>query len=73
MSCVGCSTGRGSNNVPGGCKSNGNCGTGGCNQMNVFDWLSDMTQNKQGESNRVEVRFKNGRKAYFKGAQQYGL
>jgi len=65
MSCAGCSTGRGSNNAPGGCKSNGNCGTGGCNQMNVFDWLSDMTQEKEELSNKVEVRFKNGRKAYF--------
>lgn len=65
MSCVGCSTGRGSNNSPSGCKSNGNCGTGGCNQMNVFDWLSDITQNKLDEVSKTEVRFKNGRKAYF--------
>jgi len=65
MSCEGCSTGRGSNNTPGGCKSNGNCGTGGCNQMNVFDWLSDMTQDKSEAASKVEVRFKNGRKAYF--------
>ena len=65
MSCVGCSTGRGSNNTPGGCKSNGNCGTGGCNQMNVFDWLSDMKQDADGKNNKVGIRFKNGRKQYF--------
>ncbi|MFT6747369.1 MAG: cell fate regulator YaaT (PSP1 superfamily) [Glaciecola sp.] len=65
MSCAGCSTGRGSNNTPGGCQSNGNCGTGGCNQMNVFDWLSDMVPNKADKTSKVEVRFKNGRKAYF--------
>jgi cell fate regulator YaaT (PSP1 superfamily) len=65
MSCVGCSSGRGSNNSVAGCKSNGNCGTGGCNQMNVFDWLSDMTESKERQTNKVEVRFKNGRKAYF--------
>jgi hypothetical protein len=25
-----------------GCQSNGSCGTGACNKMNVFDWLSDL-------------------------------
>mgnify|MGYP006154846529 CR=1 FL=1 len=65
MGCSGCSTGRGSNNTPAGCNSNGNCGTGGCNQMNVFDWLSNMEQPNGKKLSEVEVRFKNGRKGYY--------
>ena len=37
MSCTSCSTGK-----PGGCKSNGGCSTGGCNRMNVHDWLANL-------------------------------
>lgn len=66
MGCAGCSTGRGTNSLPGGCGSNGGCATGGCNQLNVFNWLSNMDNpsNKLGEE-IVEIRFKNGRKGYF--------
>lgn len=66
MGCAGCSTGRGANSLPGGCGSNGGCATGGCNQLNVFNWLSNMDNpsNKLGEE-IVEIRFKNGRKGYF--------
>lgn len=73
MSCEGCQTGRGTNNTVAGCKSNGNCSTGGCNQMNVFDWLSDMTEGTNLVFNKVEVRFKNGRKAYFKNEEKLAL
>ena len=38
MGCTSCST----NKTPGGCKSNGSCGTGGCGKLNVFDWLANM-------------------------------
>jgi cell fate regulator YaaT (PSP1 superfamily) len=72
MSCSGCSTGRGNYNVPdgvpAGCQNNGACGTGGgCNKLNVFDWLTDM-QLPAGEKpfDVVEVRFKNSRKEFFK-------
>lgn len=66
MGCAGCSTGRGTNSLPGGCGSNGGCATGGCNQLNVFNWLSNMDNpsNKLGDE-IVEIRFKNGRKGYF--------
>ena len=37
MSCTSCSTG-----TPNGCKSNGGCSTGGCNRMNVHDWLANL-------------------------------
>ena len=65
MACAGCTTGRGNNNTPAGCKSNGSCGTGGCNQMNVFDWLSNVSSSAERKEMKVEVRFKNGRKGYF--------
>lgn len=51
-----------------GCKNNGACGTGGCNKMNVFDWLSNMDTPIQDRFNVVEIRFKNGRKEFFKNA-----
>lgn len=66
MGCSGCSTGRGTNNLPGGCKNNGGCDSGGCNKLNVFDWLSNMDNPSMANQPKwVEVRFKNGRKGYF--------
>lgn len=66
MGCAGCKTGRGTNSLPGGCKNNGGCSTGGCNRLNVFDWLDNMTTpSNQQPFDVVEVRFKNGRKEYF--------
>jgi len=65
MSCNNCSTEA--NGVPKGCKSNGNCGTGSCDKLTVFDWLSNMAlPNGQSKFDIVEVRFKNGRKHFFK-------
>lgn len=68
MSCSSCATNK--NGIPNGCKSNGNCATGSCgsgNKLAVFDWLSNMTL-PAGEApfNIYEVRFKNGRKHFFK-------
>jgi cell fate regulator YaaT (PSP1 superfamily) len=48
-----------------GCNNNGGCSTGGCNKMNVFDWLSNMEDPIVSDFNIVEVRFKNGRKEFF--------
>ncbi|MGB1207121.1 MAG: PSP1 domain-containing protein [Chitinophagales bacterium] len=50
-----------------GCRSNGGC-TGGCNRLNVFDWLSDLPFSAQYDTCKiVEVSFKNGgRKAFFR-------
>ena len=74
MGCSGCSTGRGSNNLPGGCKSNGGCESGGCNQLNVFDWLSNMDNPSSVDLPKlVEVRFKNGRKGYFNNVDNLSL
>ncbi len=65
MSCNNCSTDT--NGIPKGCKSNGNCGTASCDKLTVFDWLSNMSlPNGQSKFDIVEVRFKNGRKHFFK-------
>ena len=78
MGCSGCSSGRGcsteANGVPMGCKSNGSCGTGGCNKLNVFDWLSNMELPAgQKPFDVVEVRFKNSRKEYFRNVNDLPL
>ena len=74
MGCSGCSTGRGTNNLPGGCKSNGGCESGGCNKLNVFDWLSNMNNPSMvNQPDLIEVRFKNGRKAYFDNTKRLTL
>jgi len=56
-----------------GCKNNGACGTGGCNKMNVFDWLSNMDIPVQDRFNIVEVRFKNGRKEFYRNSEALNL
>jgi len=72
MACGSCGTTE--NGVPRGCKSNGNCGTGTCGsgseKLAVFDWLSNMTlPSGQERFNIFEVRFKNGRKHFFKNTE----
>lgn len=66
MGCGTCSTTT-DNSTPAGCKSNGTCGTSGCNQLNVYNWLSDM-QLPEGQKpfDIVEVRFKGSRKEFFR-------
>ena len=65
MGCDTCSTKK--SGVPSGCKSNGSCGNGGCNKLTVFNWLSNMETAKGVESfDCVEVRFKNGRKEFYR-------
>jgi cell fate regulator YaaT (PSP1 superfamily) len=63
---MGCSSCSSTNGVPAGCKSNGSCGTGGCNKLEVFDWLSDIAPpGDQTPFDLVEVRFKNSRKGFY--------
>ena len=64
MACTNCSTSVA--NAPG-CKSKGACSTGNCGKMPVFNWLSNMSL-PAGKSpfDILEVRFKNGRKEFFK-------
>ncbi|MFT4780556.1 MAG: cell fate regulator YaaT (PSP1 superfamily) [Psychroserpens sp.] len=72
MSCKSCSTGT--DGQPKGCKNNGTCGTDSCNKLTVFDWLANMTL-PQGQEPfiGVEVRFKNGRKLYYKNTENLTL
>lgn len=49
-----------------GCRNNGGCLTGGCNKMNVFDWLSNMDVPSGEKFNIIEIRFKNGRKDFYR-------
>jgi cell fate regulator YaaT (PSP1 superfamily) len=63
MGCGSCSTRGG---VPNGCKSNGSCGTGGCNKLTVFDWLQNMKSPLANNAKEwIEVRFKNTRKEFY--------
>jgi len=72
MGCTSCSTGK--DGQPKGCKNNGTCGTDSCNKLTVFDWLSNMTlPNGATPFNWVEVRFKNGRKVYYKNLENLTL
>ena len=72
MSCTNCSSDT--NTIPNGCKNNGTCSTGGCDKLTVFDWLSNMTLPGHQEAfNHVEVRFKNGRKGYFKNSKKLSI
>ncbi len=72
MACGNCGTGE--DGSPKGCKNNGTCGTDGCNKLTVFDWLSNMSLPEgQDVFNYVEVRFKNGRKDYYKNADNLTL
>jgi len=72
MACNSCSTGK--DGQPRGCKNNGTCGTDSCNKLTVFDWLSNMSlPNGESPFNWVEVRFKNGRKHYYKNPENLSL
>ncbi|MEQ8303259.1 MAG: regulatory iron-sulfur-containing complex subunit RicT [Cyclobacteriaceae bacterium] len=56
-----------------GCNNNGACETGGCNKMNVFDWLSNMEMPTQDKFDVVEIRFKGGRKEFFRNTEKLNL
>ena len=66
MGCGSCGTSK--DGAPGGCQSHGNCSSGGCNRMNVHDWLANLPFSDPESSCRiVEISFNNGsRKDYFK-------
>jgi len=72
MGCSSCSSGK--DGQPKGCKNNGTCGTDGCNKLTVFDWLSNMSLPSGATPfHCVEVRFKNGRKSFFKNQENLSL
>ncbi len=69
----GCSTCSSGNGEVKGCKNNGGCLTGGCNKMNVFDWLSNMDLPVVDKFDVVEIRFKGGRKEFFRNSDNLDL
>lgn len=72
MGCSSCSTD--SSGAPKGCKNNGTCGSDGCNKMTVFNWLSNMeVVNEEKFSNIIEVRFKNGRKGFYRNTKSLSI
>lgn len=66
MGCGACGTGK--DGAPSGCQSHGHCASGGCNRMNVYDWLANLPFADPESSCRIiEVSFNNGsRKDYFR-------
>jgi len=70
MGCSGCSSARGCGTSAKGCKSK----TGSCNKLNVFDWLSDIElPHGQVIFDCVEIRFKNGRKEFYRNIDTLSL
>jgi cell fate regulator YaaT (PSP1 superfamily) len=66
MGCGNCGTGA--NGKPSGCKGNGGCSSGGCNRLNVYDWLNalPLTDNARPYA-VVEMSFSKGsRKEFFR-------
>lgn len=74
MACTNCSTKTNDSGIPKGCGSNGSCGTDSCNKLSVFDWLSNMHYPSGFEPfDVIEVRFKNGRKDFYKNTEKLSL
>ena len=72
MACTSCSTSDGG--APKGCKNNGTCGTDSCNKLTVFYWLANMNlPNGEEPFDCAEVRFKNGRKEFFRNTEKLTL
>src|SRR5699024_6767874 len=72
MGCTSCATGT--NGQPKGCRNNGTCGTDACNKLTVFNWLSNMSLPVDMEPfNAVEVRFKNGRKHFYRTNPEFSV
>ncbi|MEH0156681.1 regulatory iron-sulfur-containing complex subunit RicT [Limibacter armeniacum] len=65
MACGSCATGA-CGVTSGGCGSGGSCKTGGCLKLNAYDWLGDMDLPSTQRFNVVEVKFKGGRKGFYR-------
>jgi len=72
MGCENCSTGL--DGAPKGCKNNGTCSSGGCDKLEVYDWLANLELPTGYQPyDIVEVRFKNSRKNFFRNVAQLAL
>jgi len=71
---MGCSSCGSDGGTPRGCKNNGTCSSGGCNKLDVYDWLANISLPAgQKAYDIVEVRFKNSRKGFFRNADHIVL
>jgi len=74
MSCASCASKSGDNQTPRGCRNNGTCSSGGCNKLEVYDWLANITlPSNQTPYDIVEVRFKNSRKTFYRNIHNFSL
>ena len=72
MGCGTCATQE--DGQPNGCNNNGSCGFDSCNKLTVFDWLSNMPlPGHQPLFDIVEIRFKNGRKHFYKNTKKISV
>ncbi len=71
MGCGNCGTSA--NGAPSGCKSNGGCSTGGCNRLNVYDWLNALPLHDSAKPYPIiEVSFSRGsRKEFYRNNTHY--
>jgi len=70
MGCASC----GSGDTPNGCKNNGTCSSGGCNKLEVYNWLANMSlPGGQTPYDILEIRFKNSRKSFFRNTKNLSL
>jgi cell fate regulator YaaT (PSP1 superfamily) len=70
MGCASC----GSDGTPNGCKNNGTCSSGGCNKLEVYDWLANMAlPTGQTQYDILEIRFKNSRKGFYRNTKNLSL
>ncbi len=70
---MGCSS-CGSGDTPGGCKNNGTCSSGGCNKLEVYNWLANMSlPGGQAPYDILEIRFKNSRKGFYRNTKNLSL
>jgi cell fate regulator YaaT (PSP1 superfamily) len=61
MGCGSCGTGS-----PNGCKSKGGCSSGGCNRLNVYDWLNNLPiADTDTACKVVEISFNKGSRKDF--------
>ena len=73
MGCATCGN-RDNNNLPAGCKNNGNCGIGSCDKLPAFNWLANMEPSTaRSDYKFIEARFKNTRKAFYENDKKLDL
>ncbi|WP_258102575.1 regulatory iron-sulfur-containing complex subunit RicT [Marinoscillum sp. MHG1-6] len=72
MGCASCGV-TGADGEVKGCQNNGGCSSGGCNKLNVFDWLQHMEHPIEASYDVIEVRFKNGHKEFFRNSDNLDL